>query len=537
MPHRSHDISNLVVFGDSLSDNGNLFSLIGIGLPFSWQGRASNGPVYAEQLAAWLGVPLNDHAYGAAEASDASPPVLINPATGKPFPINLPEQVAGYLAELNDSPPAHGTTALINIGGNDYVAFLRAAAAGLVLPTPQTIHAFVDGVVASIADAIDTLTQAGIEKIVLFTLPDLGLSLDAQAGGPLAVELAHAVAAANNAALEKIAASHPNVEVVDVFQASEALYADAQSFGFIAPLHVSWVGLQLAHSTQFAPNEVASFDGGHPTTAAHGILAAFTEATLKSDHVQFLDGTQSVVHALPGDNFIFATPIDPTTPGLTDDYTIYGGTGRDLIFAGSGNVTVHGGAGTELIAAGSGNATLTGGGGTDLLETNSKGTSYLAGGVGGDALIVNRGGTNVVLGGAGNDLIVLKENAGLVGSGGSFKFGHQEINGGAGLDTLRFIINDQHPAAESALIAEFQAVVAAFDLAVKHHHAGTFSVDGLDVSAIERIELQVDSVSTDPNTPYLITNHIALADGHAAPLSAVLGSLLKTADHWNLLAV
>src|SRR5947207_8723779 len=108
--HHSHNISSLVVFGDSLSDNGNLFNPIGVGLPFSWEGRASNGPVYAEQLAAWLGVTLDDRAYGAAEASDASPPGLINPATGQPFPINLPEQVAGYLAGLNGSPPAHGTT-------------------------------------------------------------------------------------------------------------------------------------------------------------------------------------------------------------------------------------------------------------------------------------------------------------------------------------------------------------------------------------------------------------------------------------------
>src|SRR5258708_37398971 len=117
----------------------------------------------------------------------------------------------------------------------------------------------------------------------MFSLPDLGLLLAAQAGGPLAVALAHAVAVANNAALETMAASHPNVEVVDVFQASEALNADPQSFGFVAPLNVSWVGLQLTHSTQFAPNEVAAFDGVHPTTAAHDIFAAFADATLKSD--------------------------------------------------------------------------------------------------------------------------------------------------------------------------------------------------------------------------------------------------------------
>ena len=38
-------------------------------------------------------------------------------------------------------------------------------------------------------------------------------------------------------------------------------------------------------------------------------------------------------------------------------------------------------------------------------------------------------------------------------------------------------------AAESALMAEFQAVTAAFELAIEHHHAGTFSVDGVEYFA------------------------------------------------------
>ena len=43
------------------------------------------------------------------------------------------------------------------------------------------------------------------------------------------------------------------------------------------------------------------------------------------------------------------------------------------------------------------------------------------------------------------------------------------------------------------------------------------------------------SVSTDPNTPYLITHQIALADGHGGHESAALNQLLLTAEHWNLL--
>ena len=226
-----------------------------------------------------------------------------------------------------------------------------------------------------------------------------------------------------------------------------------------------------------------------------------------------------------------------TQPGPTaDDYTIYGGSGADVIFA-TGNVTVHGGAGSDLIAAGSGNAVLDGGDGTDVLETNSTGANALVGGEGGDSLIVNRAGTNALSGGTGNDLFVLKESASIANPDGSFNFGLQAVDGGSGRDTLRFIINDQNPTAEDSLIAEFNRIETAFELAASQGHAGTFDIDGLHVSGIERIELQIDSVSTNPNTPYLITHDIALADGRGNPESDALNHLLQTADHWNLLTV
>jgi len=533
MPGHSSRAPQLVVFGDSLSDNGNLFALTGFPKPPAWQGRSSNGPTYAEQLAQLLDMRLDDRAFAGAEASDASPPVVVNPVTGAPLPINLSNQIAGYLAGLHGVPAPHGTTALINIGSNDYQAYLQSS----VPKTPQTVQAVVQSVVGSIALAIDALTHAGVEKIVLFTLPDFGITPAAQAQGPQVAAFAHALDVVNNAALMQMAASHPNVEVVDVFQLTEALAADPHALGFSSGLNQTWVGLLASHSTQFAPNEVVFFDGIHPTAAAHGVLSAFADASLTSDTTLFLNGTQSIVHGGPGDNFIFATPIDPTNSALHDNYTIFGGAGDDIIFAGSGSVTVHGGAGNDLVAAGSGNATLYGDSGSDVLETNSTGENLLVGGDGGDALVANRGGTNTMRGGEGNDLLILKESASLANPDGSFNFGVQVVRGGGGHDTLRFIINDQNPAAEHALIAEFLKVEAAFKQAAQQGHAGTFSIDGLHVAGIEHIELQIDSVSTDPNTPYLITHEISLADGRAAPLGNSLSHLLQTADHWNLLTV
>jgi len=531
--NESTDISNLVAFGDSLSDNGNLFKLIGSPPPPAWEGRSSNGPVYVEQLAQLLNVPLDDLAVAAAEASDSSPPVLVNPVTHNPLPINLSNQVAEYIAQLNGAGAPAGTTALINIGTNDYQGFFASFLTNGPLPSSLAISNFVASVVGSVDNAIEALTSVGVEKIELFTLPDFGITPAAQLAGVAA--FAHALDDANNAVLEQMAANHPNLHIVDDFQLNEALFADPRSFGFIDPLTVPWVNLLAAHSTQFAPNEVAFFDQIHPTAAAHGILAAFADAVLTSDHVQFLDGTQTIIHAQDGDNFIFATN-DLIHPVVNDNYTIYGGSGRDLIFAGPGNVTVYGGSGSDLIAAGSGNAKLVAGDGTDVLATNSLGTNVLVGGHGEDALIVNRGGTNTLLGGSGHDLFILKESASLVNAG-SFNFGQQVIDGDKGGATLKFIINDQNPTAENALIAEFQKIVSAFNAAANDHHAGSFQIDGLQATGITGLELQIDSVSSDPRTPYLITHNVVQAVGEVPEASTHLDNLFHIAESWNLLAV
>ena len=56
----------VIAYGDSLSDNGNLFKATGQPGPPYFQGRASNGPVAVELLAADLGIPLLDYAFGGA---------------------------------------------------------------------------------------------------------------------------------------------------------------------------------------------------------------------------------------------------------------------------------------------------------------------------------------------------------------------------------------------------------------------------------------------------------------------------------------
>ena len=56
-------LTSVIIYGDSLSDNGNLFAATGQpGSPY-YIGRRSNGPVAVEQLAALTGATLKDYAW------------------------------------------------------------------------------------------------------------------------------------------------------------------------------------------------------------------------------------------------------------------------------------------------------------------------------------------------------------------------------------------------------------------------------------------------------------------------------------------
>jgi outer membrane lipase/esterase len=81
VPAAAGPFSSLVVFGDSLSDVGNIDNATPFFFKYPgqyyYQGRFSNGPVWVEPLAAGLGLPTiaastdggNDFAYGGAQTA------------------------------------------------------------------------------------------------------------------------------------------------------------------------------------------------------------------------------------------------------------------------------------------------------------------------------------------------------------------------------------------------------------------------------------------------------------------------------------
>ncbi|MBI2732335.1 MAG: SGNH/GDSL hydrolase family protein [Aquabacterium sp.] len=152
----------VVVFGDSLSDNGNLAQKFGGAVPAAPydSGRFTNGAVAVEVMATKLGLPLVDYAYGGALTGtgnqfQAQNPLVAN--TGMLSQVN--NYVAGGAANAQSLYVVWG-------GGND---FLAAISSGSFTNMPSVVSTAVSNLVTEVG----TLYGAGARDFLVPLLPDL----------------------------------------------------------------------------------------------------------------------------------------------------------------------------------------------------------------------------------------------------------------------------------------------------------------------------------------------------------------------------
>jgi cholinesterase len=237
--------SSLVVYGDSLSDNGNLFSLIGYPPPPYFDGRFSNGPVAAEQLATDLGVPLYDFAVGGATSGvgnyiDGGTQTTVG-ALGLPgMQTELAES-----ASLLSSPLVSSSLFLVWGGANDF----------LTDGSPTVAAANVDAIVAA-------LESDGAQNILVPGLPNLGLTPDF-AGDPAATAYTDAFNTALVAGLPGDAIYFNTANLLDQVE------ADPAAFGLTNVTDPCFNGSTVCAN----PDQYLFWDGFHPTTTVDTIVA------------------------------------------------------------------------------------------------------------------------------------------------------------------------------------------------------------------------------------------------------------------------
>ena len=250
--------SAVISYGDSLSDNGNLYAATGYPPPPYWNGRFSNGPVTVEYLANSLHSPLVDFAWGGATTGvgndgDGGTQTTLG-SLGLP---GMQPQVANSLNQPQITALLPGALVMVWGGSNDF------ATNGLSEATAQTAVADMIGMVAA-------LQAAGATHILVPGMPDLGLTPEYMSQGT-------AVAAAgtflsgyfNQLLLNQLP---KGVVYYDTFNFMHQVVANPGAYGFTDVSDPCFN--TVAQTVCSNPGQYLFWDGFHPTTAANEILAA-----------------------------------------------------------------------------------------------------------------------------------------------------------------------------------------------------------------------------------------------------------------------
>lgn len=285
-------LNGVVVFGDSLSDNGNLYETYKHQLPVSppyFQGRFSNGPVWIEQLVSsyYPTDPekhLLDYAYGGAG-------VLEGDDDEDGF-FTLHREVSAYFQTHETADP--NSLYVVWIGANNYLA------------VPDDSEEALEQVLTGIQHQLHRLVEKGAKHILVVNLPDLGRT-------PVAsnydiVEQMTYLSKEHNIRLAKdmegYKAQYPDVQwmLLDVNVVFEDIFEHPNAYKFTningtcyeqasltskPPTVLKMVRSIKAKANPDACKGYLFFDPVHPTTELHQFMADRTRAILDELGIEF----------------------------------------------------------------------------------------------------------------------------------------------------------------------------------------------------------------------------------------------------------
>lgn len=247
--------SGFYVFGDSLSDSGNIYATTSGSLPPSpySAGRFTNGPTYAENLGARYGFAAGpsllggtNYAFGGATAGGSA---MAIPSLG--------DQVSMFRA-LPGQADSHALYVLW-AGGNDLRANPGAAGVASAL--------------GGISGAIQGLYQEGARNFLVINLPNLGLTPEAQANGTTAAATAGSMVFNTyfNGTIGSLqgALVGSNIRTLDTFALLSSIVANPVAAGLGNVTDACFNGAAVCSN----PDSYLFWDGIHPTAAGHRLIA------------------------------------------------------------------------------------------------------------------------------------------------------------------------------------------------------------------------------------------------------------------------
>lgn len=293
-----NQFSAIVTFGTSLSDSGNAFALIKTNAtpqdftldeflipsaPYAKGGHhLTNGSTWVEQLAQALRVTASANAAFANQGSSAMNYAVAGARAREDgsLNINLPTQVGAFLQDVGGIAPSDALY-VIEMGSNDVRDALTAIGSG---GNPLPI---IGGAIQAIGDAITALYAAGARHFLVLNVPPIAvtpairIANSVAPGTALAVGQLTQVFNAQLASMLAAKAALPGITIVpfDVYSLILGVVADPQAYALSNVTDACLTPFVPPFTCQ-NPNDYLFWDGIHPTTIVHGILADQAGAAL-----------------------------------------------------------------------------------------------------------------------------------------------------------------------------------------------------------------------------------------------------------------
>ena len=259
--------SDLLVFGDSLSDMGNARSALNVpDVPPYWQGRFSNGPVWVEHVSDRMGLSTSigtgsstgdNRAFGGSQTGAGNSYIVLP---------NVGTQITAYFANVQTTVPA-GSIVALWAGGND---FLYGSANSNVIVTNMEAH-------------IRQLSTAGATEFIIPNLPPLELTPEILSRTQAQQSTIRSEVISYNQKLSNLVGNlsaelNLTIHMVDAWSIFHEIVQNEEHFGFTDTQSaacrggVSLLPLPICNSGDpISPNvdEYLFFDKAHPTRVMH----------------------------------------------------------------------------------------------------------------------------------------------------------------------------------------------------------------------------------------------------------------------------
>lgn len=276
-PASAQRIDEIVAFGDSYADDGNLFEILGFNpAPLVYPtGRFSGGTNYIDTLAMLLDADVDNFAIGGALTGNTN--------------TNAPE-LPGFATEWNaflaggggPFPTVEGTfdeddLLAISIGGND--ARFYQVTGGTLEGAPAAAQVSV----AQAAAGLDALVGAGAQNISFLAgntavLPEI-------AGDPAAQDVRNAFSASFNSGMQQVlagyAADGAMVHYLDLTLVGERIMADPEAYG-LASAGACAPAAACVGDSAYANRFLFYVDQLHLTSAGFAIVAQYVATQLQA---------------------------------------------------------------------------------------------------------------------------------------------------------------------------------------------------------------------------------------------------------------